>query len=87
MTMPPASNPNEFASDDELLRRIPHWQHDHVKGIHSNAFMNDKLPTGGISDRFSVNLGRLATVNETLRGHPGFGVAGLTVEACRSLHS
>ena len=69
----------DFADDDEFLRRIPAWLFDFEKQeIQSWAFGNDEG-----SDRFSVNWAELSSIEHTVQGHPGFGVASLTASDFR----
>ena len=71
--------------DAVMLRRIPHWQYDAQKGtIHSKAFANDRDKVKRtLSDRHSVNWEELTSVEATLVGHEGFGVASLPASAYR----
>ena len=70
--------------EDRLLRRIGHWQFNFEKNrIYDIAFRNQKTPTGQLLDRHSVNWWRHTTIEGTLEGNPGFGVASLTAGAYR----
>jgi len=69
-----------FEAKDQFLRRIPPW---HLKGpskVSSAAFQNDDD-----TDRMSVNWLKLSSVEHTLSGFLGWGVASITAELCYSL--
>jgi hypothetical protein len=71
----------QFEPQDQFLRRIPPW---HLKGpgkVSSAAFENDP----DTPDKMSVNWLKLSSVQHTLSGHPGYGVASITAELCYSL--
>ena len=79
----PEPDSNRFEDGEEFFRRIPHWEYDFQNGsIHDRAFKNDRLDTGEDSGRLSVNWRRLITLEETLEGHVGFGIAVITARAC-----
>ena len=71
--------PNPFSGDEEFLRRIsPSHFNFSTQEIQSWAFDNlDDTP-----GRMSVNWSGLATVQETVQDHPGFGVASITARSC-----
>lgn len=77
----------DVPNDAVMLRRIPCWQYDAETGsIHSKAFANDKdkidrTPTNS----HSVNWEELTSVEATLVGHEGFGVASLPASAYKQL--
>jgi len=48
--------------------------------VSSAAFQNEKG-----KDRMSVNWLKLSSVDHTLSGHPGYGVASITAALCYSL--
>ena len=63
-----------------MLRRVPPWLYDFRTGsIHSKAFANDRIE-GIPSDRHSVNWEEYTSVDQTLVGHAGFGVAAISVQ-------
>ena len=65
-----------FTAEEEFLRRIPPIHFDFDKGrIYSSAFDNRSG-----TDRMSVNRMRLSSAEETLCGHPSYGVASLTAD-------
>ncbi len=64
--------PERFPDEDDFYRRIPPDQFSEGK-IHSNAF-------GG--QRLSVNWSGRASVDSTLEGFEGFGVASITAGIC-----
>jgi hypothetical protein len=69
-----------FEARDQFLRRIPPW---HLKGpskVSSAAFQNDDN-----TDRMSVNWLKLSSVEHTLSGLLGYGVASISAELCYSL--
>jgi len=69
-----------FEPRDQFLRRIPPW---HLKGpgkVSSAAFQNDNN-----TDKMSVNWLKLSSVEHTLSGFSGWGVASIGAELCYSL--
>lgn len=73
-------NACQFEPQDQFLRRIsPLWLKAPDK-VSSAAFHNAKG-----TDRMSVNWLALSSVEHTLSGHPGYGVASITAALCYSL--
>ncbi len=70
----------KFVLNDKFLRRIPWWHLKKTGEISSAAFQNDR----GMNS-ISTNWMKLSSVQETLRGHGGFGVASITAELCWGL--
>ena len=69
-----------FEATDKFLRRIPPL---HLKGpgrISSAAFHND-----ADTNMMSVNWLKLSSIEHTLSGFEGWGVAAITAELCYSL--
>lgn len=65
-----------FRDDDDFLRRIPHWQFDFDT--------RRVLPFAFKLFRLSVNWSKYATVDQTVEGHQGWGVASITALDCYS---
>jgi len=67
-----------FAADDRFLRRIhPQYYDPNTGKVASGAFQN-----ASDTNRMSVNWMKLSTVDDTLRGYPGFGVASISAKLC-----
>ena len=67
-----------------MLRRIPPWLFDfQSNSIHAKAFANDRR-NGKYTNSHSVNWQKHTTIQETLKDHPGFGVAALSVADYRT---
>lgn len=67
-----------FAADDSFLRRIHPQYYNHNTGrVSSAAFQN-----ASNTDRMSVNWMKLSTVDDTLRGYTGFGIASVSASLC-----
>ena len=61
-----------------MLRRIPPWLFNSDKGaVFDKAFANDRIE-GQTTDRHSVNWEEHTSIDDTLVGHSGFGVAAIT---------
>ena len=61
-----------------MLRRIPPWLFDfQSNSIHAKAFANDRR-NEHYTNSHSVNWQEYTSAQETLKGHPGFGVAELS---------
>lgn len=71
-----------FADDDSFLRRIHPQFYDHNTGKVSTAAFQNASGT----NRMSVNWMKLSTVDDTLRGYTGFGVASIYADLCWSLN-
>jgi hypothetical protein len=70
-----------FASHDRFLRRIhPAYYNPDTGKVMSAAFQNSSK-----TNRMSVDWAKLHSVNDTLQGYPGFGVASISAELCWSL--
>lgn len=74
-------NAPHFEPQDQFLRRIPPWHLKESGKVSSAAFENDP----DTPDRMSVNWLKLSSVEHTLSGHPGYGVASITAALCCSL--
>lgn len=72
--------PLKVPDEAVMLRRIPPWLFNSEKGaIFDKAFANDRID-GQATDRHSVNWEEHTSVENTLAGHQGFGVAAITVQ-------
>lgn len=69
-----------FVENDKFLRRIPWWHLKESGEISSAAFQNDHG-----TNSFSTNWMKLSSIDDTLKNHPGFGVASITAKLCWSL--
>ncbi len=70
----------DVPDDAIMLRRIPPWLFNPDKGaIYDKAFANDRV-SEHTTDRHSVNWEERTSVEDTLSGHEGFGVAAITVQ-------
>jgi len=70
-----------FSAHDTFLRRIHPQHYDRNTGkVSSAAFQN----TSG-TNRMSVDWTQLSTVEDTLSGYEGFGVASISADLCWSL--
>jgi hypothetical protein len=66
-----------FDYEDQFLRRIPPWHFKAPDKISSAAFQNDKG-----TDRMSVNWLKYSTIDQTIEGLQGFGVARFSAKFC-----
>ena len=73
-------NITTFEATDQFLRRIPPLLLKKDGKISSAAFHNDRD-----SDRMSVNWLKLSSVEHTLSGFSGWGVASIFAQLCYSL--
>ena len=70
----------DVPDDGVMLRRIPPWLFNSEKGtIFDKAFANDRVE-GRTTDRHSVNWEEHTSVENTLAGHQGFGIAAMTAQ-------
>lgn len=76
-----SDNKFSFVPEDKFFRRIPPWWLKGPRRVSSAAFDNDKD-----KNSFSTNWQRKSSIEHTLIGHPGFGVASITAELCYSLN-
>lgn len=74
-------NGDNFVANDKFLRRIPWWHLKRSGEISSAAFQND-----GGTNSFSTNWMKLSSIEDTLRNHPGFGLASISAKLCWDLN-
>ena len=73
------AGPDPNNTGESFFRRIAPYQFDPATNKpFLSAFRNDKIGEGVFSDRHSVDWERYTTVEDTLEGHEGFGVARIS---------
>lgn len=76
---------DEFRDDDVLYRRLLPYFIKEDGTVSSAAYMRSKPPPKAPDPEISVDLAQLTTPDQTLAGHPGFGLGAIKVGELRKL--